>query len=151
MRVINLKQPIDKNDKIVNLCLEFLQQNGGKSIMFGKHEVDGGIFVNISEYQTDIPEQREWEAHIEYVDFQLVLEGKEYVYVSDIHKMKTSEYDPDRDYIQCFGKEDSCIALDENIGVVLMPEDAHKPSLTIGSEPSYVKKAVFKIPITYCC
>ncbi len=150
MKVVYLNQSIDENDKIVKQCLDFLQQNGGKDIAFGKHDVDGGIFVNVSEYQTRLPEQGKWEAHIEYVDFQIVLEGEEYLYVSDIKKMKTSEYDSDRDYIQCFGEAESCLTLDRNTGVLLMPEDAHKPCMSIGDIPVSVKKAVFKIPVHLC-
>lgn len=149
MKIVMLNQPIDEKDEIVKLCLDFLFRNGGKEIALGKHDVSDGIFVNVSEYMTRLPEQGKWEAHIEYVDFQLLLEGEEYIYVSDINKMETSEYDPDRDYIQCFGETEETLVLDENTGVILMPEDAHKPCMSIDNTPMNVKKVVFKIPIRY--
>ena len=149
MQVVMLNQTVDEKDVIIKQCLEFLHGNGGKNISLGRHEVSDEIYVNVSEYMTRLPEQGKWEAHIEYVDFQLVLEGNEYVYVSDINHMETREYDSERDYMQCFGDEEACITLDENTGVILMPEDAHKPSMTIGEVPTYIKKAVFKIPVRY--
>lgn len=150
MKVVMLNQPIDDKEQIIKMCLDFLMRNGGPDIALGKHLVEeDGIFLNVSEYMTRLPEQGKWEAHIEYVDFQLLLAGEEYIYVSDINRMETSEYDSNRDYIQCFGEAEETLVLDENTGVLLMPEDAHKPCMSIDNAPMNVKKAVFKIPIRY--
>lgn len=65
---------------------------------------------------------------------------EEYLYVSDIKKMKINEYDLDKDYIQCLGKTESRLTLDKNTGVLFVPEDAHKPSMSIGNIPVSVKK-----------
>ena len=98
MKIVMLNQPIDDKEEIIKICLDFLMRNGGPDIALGKHLVEeDGIFLNVSEYLTRLPEQGKWEAHKEYVDFQLVLTGKEYIYVSDISKMETSEYDSERD------------------------------------------------------
>lgn len=148
MKVIDLRKSTAEQDEVVRKCLEFIQCNGGAAIACGRHTVDGnGISVNVSEYITRPYECTKWEAHKQYVDFQIVLEGAELIYVSNISNMEIGDYNLDKDFLQCYGKEEDSCVLDESKGILLFPEDVHKPCISVGNIPAPIKKAVFKIPV----
>lgn len=148
MKLIHLNRSIINEDEVIKKCLDFLASKGGSTIANGKHLVEEeGIFVNVSEYNTRPFESGKWEAHKEYVDFQIVLEGAELIHVSNISNMEIGEYHPDRDFLQCYGKEEDSYVLDESKGILLFPEDAHKPCINVDNIPAPIKKAVFKIPV----
>ncbi len=148
MNLIDLNADIAYKDKVIKKCLDFITCNGGAAIANGKHIVEeDGIFLNVSEYTTRSIEDSKWEAHKQYIDFQLVLEGIEKIFVSDINKMKLGEYNPEKDYLPCDGETEVCYMLDKNTGILLMPEDAHMPGISVENKTSNVKKAVFKIPV----
>ena len=150
MKVFNLTQSIDDNYDIVKVCLDYLLRNGGPDIANGKHIVDKeGVFVNVSEYITKPQREATWEAHKKYADFHLVLKGAERIGVSQISNMKVERYDSEQDYIPCCGETEASYVLDGNSGILLMPEDAHMPGANVAAMPLQVKKAVFKIPISY--
>jgi len=145
MKIFDLNKPIADEDMVIKKCLDFIINNGD-SIANGRHVVEkNGIFLNVSEYTTCPFESGKWEAHKQYLDFQIVLEGREKIYVSDISKMKKGEYNPEKDYLLCNGEAESSYVLDKNTGILLMPEDAHMPGIYLDNKASVVKKAVFKI------
>ena len=147
MEIINTIGSLKEQKDIIVLCLDFLSRNGGSNIAMGKYTVQNGIYLNVSEYITSPSIKDKWEAHKKYVDFQIVLEGNEIVYVSNIDKMKVGEYDAEEDYIPCFGESEVACVIDNKTGVILMPNDAHMPGISADGIPMIVKKAVFKIPV----
>ena len=150
MKIFNLTEAIDDNYDIVKGCLDYLLRNGGPDITNGKHILDKeGVFVNVSEYVTKPQHEGMWEAHKKYADFHLVLKGVERICVSQISDMKVEKYDSEQDNVPCCGQTDTSCVLDENSGILLMPEDAHMPGVNVDTMSLQVKKAVFKIPISY--
>ena len=105
MKLFDLNKSITNEDEVIKKWLDFLMRKKGSAIANGKHLLEEeGIFVNVSEYTTRLPEECKWEAHKEYADFQLVLEGMEYINVSNIHKMEIGEFEPEKDYMPCYGE-----------------------------------------------
>lgn len=150
MKLIHLNKSIIVEDEVIKRCLDFLASKGGTAIANGKHLVEeNGIFVNVSEYITRPFEDSKWEAHQQYIDFQLVLEGTEKICISDISRMKLGKYNPEKDYLPCDGEAEVCYVLDKSTGILLMPEDAHMPGIGVENKTSIVKKAVFKIPVNW--
>ncbi len=90
-----------------------------------------------------------WEAHKEYADFHVVLEGEENILVTDIATMELGNYHEDSDYLECNGDGEQTIKMEKRYGLLLLPKDAHMPGICCNNQSSQVKKCVFKIPVTY--
>ncbi|MBO5237159.1 MAG: YhcH/YjgK/YiaL family protein [Lachnospiraceae bacterium] len=148
MRLFDLNNVISEEDKAIKACLDFLRSKNGSDIENGKHLVDGdGIFVNISEYTTRLLGEGKWEAHKVYADLQILLEGIEYINVSDIRNMETGEFNQESDFVPCNGEIEESYLMNPKKALLLMPEDAHMPGICVDNNPTRVKKAVFKIPV----
>lgn len=152
MKLYDINNYENIDDSNVKICLDFLAKNGGSKIALGRHEVNAnGIYVGISEYNTRLQEEGKWEAHKKYQDLQIVLSGKEYIYVSDIQTMTEGTYVVEKDFLSCDGKAEKTIFMKEGLALLLMPEDVHMPNMSVDETSSKVKKAVFKIPMNNVC
>ena len=148
MQVIHLQEDMENMNPSIKECMDFLTAHGGENISLGRHDVaDSGIYVNVSEYETRTLNESTWEAHKEYCDLQVVLDGREHLMVSNIDTMEIGAFHPESDYLECTGNSEQAIELNRKVGVLLMPEDAHMPGVCIDNEPAMVKKCVFKIPL----
>ena len=112
----------------------------------GRHEVAGDdAYIMVSEYETNpINEDRRFEAHREYIDIQLLLEGREILGFAKRDDLDvTDEYRPD---YELFGMTEDFdrIVLEKGKFAVLYPEEPHAPGLALNA-PEKVKKVVIKI------
>lgn len=106
-----------------------------------------GIFGIGLEYVTKAPEEGLWEAHQNYLDVHLILDGEEKVYVSDLRNCKpTMKYDRENDYQLFDGKMENEITLKKGSFLVLFPNEVHKTGVKT-QESVQVKKIVFKIEL----
>ena len=138
-------------DKLENLrkypCLEkvkaFLEAQKGKILENGKYTVDENCYVAVSEYETGAG--KDFEAHKEYIDVQMLLQGQEHIFVQDISQgIPSTDYDEKRD-IRFYKTEGAkAYVLSEGNFLWLDVNDLHKPCVAI-EEPMKVKKYVFKI------
>ena len=64
---------------------------------------------------------------------------------ANIHHLQQGEYMPEKDFLPLFG-EGSQVILKSGSFVLLFPEDAHMPSMSIG-ESAPAKKIVLKIAV----
>lgn len=118
------------------------------SVPTGKYEGENGVYVVKSTYTTKACEGKAtYEAHREYIDLQILLDGEECILVSDLDDCEvTKPYEPDcllgviRD-----GAAEQALALRASSFAILYPTDAHAPGLALG-EPTEVVKLVVKIP-----
>ncbi len=138
-------------DKIENLgnytnlkkVMEFLEQNKGKMLENGRYIIDKDCYVVVSEYETSAG--KDFEAHREYIDLQMLVKGQEAVFVQNIQRgTPITEYDAEKDVIFYQVEAFSKYILDGSNFLVLDTEDLHKPSVSVGN-PIIVKKYVFKI------
>ena len=75
-------------DENIKKCFEYAKNNDLLSYDKGCHKVDGdNLFVNIVEYETTKKEDRFWEAHRNYLDLHLMLDGCEQINLNFIENM----------------------------------------------------------------
>ena len=132
-------------DEVINKVYE-LKENP----VLGRYEFGNGLYMNVETYETSKFEDKDFEAHKEYVDVQIVLRGCENIYVArtnDPSFRVTKEYVPDIMFMDG-PVENHPVTLEAGECCVLEPEHAHKPCIRIGRYyPEQVIKAVIKIPL----
>lgn len=138
-------------DKLENLAKypslirvkKFLDEQNGTILNNGKYEIDESYYVAVSEYETGAG--KDFEAHREYIDVQIVLSGREHIFVQNIQQgTPTTEYEKQKDIIFYKANDAKAYVLDGSNFLVLDVDDLHKPGVAI-DESMKVKKYVFKI------
>jgi YhcH/YjgK/YiaL family protein len=105
-----------------------------------------GLFGIEEAYFSKASEAVRWEAHTDWTDVQLILDGEEIIEVTDLWGLTLQEDGrPERD-IQFFEPRaaGSRLHLTPGCVAILRPVDAHRPSLAVG-EPALVRKVVLKV------
>lgn len=145
---IQLAQQIKANPAEWKAAAEFLSREDLMSIELGRYDITpGGSYANVQEYETK--DSSKYEAHREYIDIQVVLSGREQIFVSRLEDLSgcVREYDPSAD-IEFFAtaSDSHSVLADPAHWVVLFPSDGHMPCMTL-EEPSSIRKIVVKIPV----
>jgi biofilm protein TabA len=127
-------------------AFEYVNQMDINTIPAGRYEIDGeAMYALIQEYDSKLKEEGKWEAHRRYIDLQYVVNGMEGIGYANIHHLNQGEYDTAKDFLPLHGEGD-LITVRSGSFVLLFPEDAHMPGMSIGvSAP--VKKIVLKISL----
>ena len=112
-----------------------------------QYPIDGDdFFVNIFHYQTAGEDARIWEAHRDYIDVHLVLDGREWVRQAFLADCAAGEYHADRDYQAIdSARARSSLLLEPGYLAVFYPEDAHQTGVIVDGHSENLHKAVFKI------
>lgn len=121
-----------------------------KNISTGKHILSETIYANIEEYHTKLLKDAKFEAHNKYIDIQILLDGREQIFVTDRKKLTESiPYNQDKDIIFYADSviDHQPIFLDGTNFVVLYPHEAHAPQVAIAEKPEKVLKVVIKIKL----
>ena len=145
--LIGKLEDISKVKEIPSQVLSFITCG---EFLCGKHILSDTVYVNIEEYETKHLQDARFEAHKEYIDVQIVLEGKEELYYTDVNNLTVDiPYSKEKDIM--FYKDkvagNDKFTLDETNFIILFPQDAHAPQVCIDNNPAKVKKAVIKIKI----
>ena len=128
-------------------CFTYAQTHDLKSYDKGSHKIDGErLFVNIVEYTTTTPEERFWEAHKNYLDLHLMLDGTEQIDLNFINNMELKEFVPKDDFLPMEGKKNSSVILHNGDFLICYPADAHRTAVAV-NKPETIKKAIFKVKI----
>ncbi len=131
----------------VKACFAYAKTHELAEFERGSHEIDGDrLFVNIAEYETVEAEERFWEAHRDYLDVHLMLDGTEQIDLNFIQNMKQKEYRPEGDFLPLDGEKNSSVILTDGDFLVCYPCDAHRTAVAV-KESTEVKKAIFKVRI----
>lgn len=109
----------------------------------GKFPINGEKEFGIDlEYITKDSSEGLWEAHRQYLDIHVVLEGEEIIHINDISNMiSTKEYEPDYELFE--GEKDFEIHLKKGCFLALFPHEVHKTGVIV-AEPVKVRKKVYK-------
>lgn len=128
---------------------EFLAANDLETIELGRHELTDTDYVNVMEFTPGAREERSYEAHRDYIDIQMVIDGVEVIEVAPTEDCAvTEEYKADVDYLLCSNETDGeQFALVPGRFIAVYPEDAHMPGISLLDEDITVRKAVFKIHV----
>ena len=127
-------------------AFEYINNTDLLALESGKYEIDGkNIYIIIQDYNTKSFSGAKWEAHKKYTDIQYVIKGQEKIGWENISEFsEITEYDEEKDIVFLEGSGDF-LELREGSFCILFPQDVHMPSISPGSEPVYVKKAVIKV------
>jgi YhcH/YjgK/YiaL family protein len=113
----------------------------------GRFELDDdSLFYMVQTYETKSREEQEFEAHREYADIQILLEGEESILWAPREGLHVSKsYEPDAEFYSLIpGATD--LVLRPGQFCVFMPNDAHAPCIT-HETPCAVRKAVVKVKL----
>lgn len=127
----------------------FLAENDLETIELGRHDLPGEDYVNVMEYTPGAREERNYEAHRDYIDIQMVVSGVEAIEIAPLERcVETKEYDTNDDYALYSNATDGeQFALVPGRFIAAYPEDAHMPGIALLEEETPIRKAVFKIRV----
>lgn len=113
-------------------------------------KIDGNrIFAHIQSYETVRAEDASFEAHLSYIDIQVVVSGTEAILWTPLEKLTKvkTPYKFEKDIVFYEEPEVSVpLTLEENYFAVLFPTDGHKPRCLVGKSER-VKKIVVKVAV----
>lgn len=112
----------------------------GERVELKGEEVYGNCFT----YDTVSEEQAFFEAHARFADVQIMRAGAERVAVSNISVLQTDSAQPEKDFWSMHGPEEVSLVLQPGSFLIVLPGDAHKLKMQLGS-PATVTKSVFKV------
>lgn len=112
----------------------------------GKYTVDENIYYMVQEIDSRTPEVAKLEAHKNYIDIQWMIDGIEKLSVVGLDGLKVKEeYNPEKDVVIYEAPDRMMdIILTPGAYVVLYPENAHRPNVTV-YEQTHNKKIVVKV------
>ena len=96
------------------------------------------------EYETTEKEDRFWEAHRNYLDLHLMLDGCEQIDLNFIENMSQKEFVEKDDFLPLEGDENSHVILNNGDFLICYPHDGHKTAIKV-DKSSKIKKAIFLI------
>ena len=134
-------------DDAIKECFEYARLHDLANYEKGCHEIDGKrLFVNIVEYTTTTPENRFWEAHRNYLDVHLMLDGTEQIDLNFIENMTQKTFVPEDDFLPMEGEPNRQVILKNGDFLVCYPIDGHRTEIQV-QKPQNIKKAIFKVKI----
>ena len=126
-------------------CFAYAKEHDLVSYEKGSHPIDGErLFVNVVEYETTRPENRFWEAHRNYLDVHLMLDGQEQIDLNFIENMEQKEFVEKDDFLPMDGGSNSHVVLRAGDFLICYPEDGHRTAVAV-DESEKIKKAIFKV------
>ncbi len=112
----------------------------------GRYDLENGAYAFLSTYVTKPISEGLYEAHKEYTDVQLIVDGVELIGVTGLEKMHSGvcvkEYEYDIELYKVEGGE--LHELKRGEFLILTSSDAHMPG--ISHTPAETRKLVIKIP-----
>ncbi|WED24927.1 YhcH/YjgK/YiaL family protein [Vibrio sp. JC009] len=102
-----------------------------KSMPFGRYEIEGDrIFANLMEYNTEAKADKLPEVHLDYIDIQALLTGKETLYfgdkATDEHILPVYKQDNDFALLDSIENEQE-LRLQPGKCAILFPKEPHTP------------------------
>jgi len=131
----------------IKQCLEYAKSENLLSFEPGTYKIEGdNLFVNVVSYETKPARERFWEAHRQYLDVHLMLDGQEQIDVGLIQNMAVKDYVEQDDFLPMEGEKQASVILTPGDFLVCYPEDGHRTAVAV-REPEQIKKAIFKVRI----
>jgi YhcH/YjgK/YiaL family protein len=116
------------------------------SLQPGKYDIDGEAFALVMEYNSKNEKEGFIESHVEFIDIQIVLKGKERMGFININDCKEESYNKEKDLKKLAG-DNIFIQMKEGSFMILFPDDGHMPQINYEDKSEYVKKMVVKVPV----
>lgn len=131
----------------LDTAIDFIINHDLLTLPLGKTVINGNdVFINRFDYYTAEIDSCLIEAHEQYLDIHLVLQGGEYVGYADLSDLTpVGLYDSNSDFIEYKGELAIKHPCYPESFVITFPEDAHMPKIKMDNQ--LVKKAVCKVKI----
>ncbi|MDD3569991.1 MAG: YhcH/YjgK/YiaL family protein [Lachnospiraceae bacterium] len=135
--------------KNLDTAINYLQNADKTNLEGGKLAIDGDeVYAVVSEYSTRTLDEGKYETHEKYLDIQCLLEGEEFILITNKSKLKSTGYDAVCDkenYTD--GAEEVSVRIMPEVALILYPEEAHKACCMVNNEKKPVKKLLLKVKI----
>lgn len=143
-------------DKLVNIrnygilpesVIHFISEISS-DIKLGRYEIENGIYANVETYSTKTLNNACYEAHENYVDIQILLNGIEHIYYCQKKCLEIKiPYNKEKDIAFYSDNVEGIkyVLLDGTDFVILFPWEAHAPQVCVDNVPENVLKVVVKI------
>lgn len=135
--------------KNLGTAINFLQTADKSNLEVGKFAIDTDeVYAIVSEYSTRALNEGKFETHEKYLDIQCLLEGEEFILVTNRSKLESTGYDAVSDkenYTD--GVEEVSVRVMPEMALILYPEEAHKACCMVNNEKKPVKKLLLKVKI----
>lgn len=111
-----------------------------------RYPFDGGV-VFFQKGETKPLSEAQFEAHRKFIDVQLVLEGAEYMALTDHSEVEVAiPYDEGKDVEKYSGQTQHIMKVSAGMGYVCFPRDVHKAVFHLDESLAFTK-AVIKLEI----
>lgn len=130
-------------------ALAFLNRKDLATLADGTYPIVGqDVFAAVSSYVPVNKGEKQWEAHRNYADIQMVVTGAEKIGKTSVSKLKvTVPYNPETDNENLKGKGKFHIAKPGTF-FIFFPGDAHKPGIKAHKgDTQKIKKIVIKMRV----
>lgn len=131
-------------------ALAFLNKPRLEELEDDRYDLHGtDVFAIVQTYMTKPVDQRMWEAHKKYLDIQYIISGHEHIGYTQLSNVKPLvPYDAKKEIAFFKGEPGlgSFIPMNPGMFMVLGPQDAHMPSVTL-TVPEEVRKIVVKVAV----
>ena len=147
--IIDKLENIDKYSQIPEYVINFIKGLSADTECM-RYDLIDEDFVNVETYTTKSIEDAKFETHDNYIDIQLLLDGKERIYLtSRVGLEEVAPYSVEKDitFYKNSVKDADYVTLDGSNFVLIYPHEAHAPQVCLPDGVSIVKKAVAKIRI----
>lgn len=131
-------------------AVDFITKTDLNTLELGKKPIEGDdIFALVSSYETKKPSEILFEAHRQYIDIQILLQGNENIYWLPLDNLTvTEEYSAEKDALLFTREGGSPLHMQQDMFCILFPQDAHRPGCSPNAEePTQVKKIVVKVKV----
>lgn len=140
------KEHYENINVILKECLNFISSTDLTSLPMGQHKLTENISYNMFAHHTADEDDCTWEAHRNYIDVQMMIEGEEWIGYQHTKEMELGDYQATEDYLPLSGRKSFTLLLKGKYILILYPEDAHKTGITFEASKK-VTKIVFKVRI----
>ena len=136
-----------EHKELWNKAFAFMKNTDFANLPLGRTELGDKMYVTVSEY---FPKDREttlFEAHQINIDIHYVVSGREAIDVAPLKNMTvTQPYNTQNDVM--FGTVPTFSELKSSPDrlFIVFPSDAHRPSMIIENDSTFIRKIVVKFP-----
>ncbi|MDD6263375.1 MAG: YhcH/YjgK/YiaL family protein [Eubacteriales bacterium] len=129
-------------------AIRFIQQSDIENMRPMDFQLDGThVYGFVKEFPLKTPQEVKLEAHRRYADIQLVLGGKEAIYIAETDRLSPCvPYDEEKDIAFYDGEDQFPLHLEPMQFGIFFPWDAHRPCCLSGDADCSLK-LVIKVEI----
>jgi YhcH/YjgK/YiaL family protein len=144
------KNYIFKRSDFLTRAFNWIEEKDLLTMENGKYPIIEGIFALIMDYDTKEISECQFEAHLNYLDIQLIIQGQERIYYCPRLRIGThTPYSKDDDIefrkVKDAPNISTALLVKKDQFAIFWPGEWHMPCIYPEAEPVHVKKLVIKV------